>query len=217
MSIEIVLVDDHQVMLEGLRALLENETEMAVVGEATDGRAALELIEQTQPDIVILDVAMPELNGIDTARLIASKHPKVKMLALSMHPNQRYVAEMLQAGAAGYLLKSCAFDQMVQAIREVMGGGTYLSSQVARTVVSDYEDKVQAEPEGDLSVLSRRERQVLQLVAEGCSTKQIAKRLDVSVKTVDTHRQHIMNKLAIHSVAELTKYAIREGMTPLEC
>ena len=217
MSIEIVLVDDHQVMLEGLRALLENETEMAVVGEATDGRAALELIEQTQPDIVILDVAMPELNGIDTARLIASKHPKVKMLALSMHPNQRYVAEMLQAGAAGYLLKSCAFDEMVQAIREVMGGGTYLSSQVARTVVSDYEDKVQAEPEGDLSVLSRRERQVLQLVAEGCSTKQIAKRLDVSVKTVDTHRQHIMNKLAIHSVAELTKYAIREGMTPLEC
>lgn len=139
------------------------------------------------------------------------------MLALSMHPNQRYVAEMLQAGAAGYLIKSCAFDEMVQAIREVMEGGTYLSPQVARTVVSDFEDKVQTEPEGDLSVLSRRERQVLQLVAEGCSTKQIAKRLDVSVKTVDTHRQHIMNKLAIHSVAELTKYAIREGMTPLEC
>jgi len=174
------------------------------------------LVREFTPHVVIMDVNMPDLNGIEATRQILSEYPEMKVIALSMHADRRFVINMLKAGAHGYLLKDCAFEELAQAIRLVMGNKTYLSPGVAEIVVKDYVHRVPGPAQTAFSVLTAREREVLQLMAEGKSTSQIAELLHISVKTVETHRQQIMHKLGMRSVAELTKYAIREGLTSLE-
>jgi DNA-binding NarL/FixJ family response regulator len=201
---------------------------MTVVAEAGDGRIAVQMSEESQPDVVVMDIAMPHLNGVEATRQIigrrAGKAPKV--IALSMHQDRRFMTEMLKAGASGYLLKDAASEELIQAIRTVAGGKTYLSPQIADVVVDDYLRRLPLGGPGQTSApmaersayaaLTPREREVLQLMAEGKATKQIAMILHVSIKTVETHRRQLMEKLNLHSVAELTKYAIREGLTSVE-
>jgi DNA-binding NarL/FixJ family response regulator len=216
MSIRILLADDHGIIREGLRSLLEKEPEMEIIGEAEDGRKALSLVRELTPDVIVMDISMPNLNGVDATRQIVDQFPKVRVIALSMHSNRRFVADMLRAGASGYILKECLFDELVQAIRLVAAGDSYLSPIITGVVVDDYVEHLSAAAESPLSVLTEREHEVLQLLAEGRSTKQIALELHVSTKTIEANRRRIMEKLNIHSVAELTKYAIREGLTALE-
>jgi len=216
MSVRILLADDHKIVREGLRSILENELKMSVVGQAEDGRAAVTLAKQLQPDIVIIDISMPDLNGIEATRQILADNPEGKIIALSMHSDKRYVIQMLEAGASGYLLKHCAVDELQQAIQTVLAQKIYVSPDVTGPVIQDYLDhlssvRLAAEPS-----LTPKEREVLQLLAEGKSTKEIASILHVSVPTIETHRQHIMDKLKLYTVAELTKYAIRHGLTSLE-
>jgi two-component system response regulator NreC len=218
MIIRIVLADDHKIVRDGLRSMLADESGMQVVAEAEDGRTAVRLAHDLSPDVVVMDVGMPELNGIDACRQISNQLPHVKVVALSMHSDRHFVQEMLKAGASGYLLKDCAFDELAKAIRSVVANGTYLCPAVAGVVVHDYVRRLDV-PDSPKSsraaseVLTAREREVLQLLAEGKSTKQVAATLFVSVKTVETHRHQVMEKLDLHSLAELTKYAIREGLT----
>lgn len=215
MGIRILIADDHKIVREGLRNLIEKRPEMEVIGEAEDGRTAVKLTKELLPDIIIMDVAMPEMNGIEATRQIIAGAPHVKIIALSMHSDRRFIVEILKEGASGYLLKDCAFEELVNAINAVLTNRIYLSPRIADIVIKEY---VNLFPRAEISVysaLTHREREVLQLLAEGKSTKDIASRLNVSVKTVETHRQQIMDRLGIHSVAELTKYAIREGMTSL--
>ena len=211
MTIRVVLADDHRLVREALRMALERERDIVIIGEATDGRAALKLVRETKPDVVVLDVAMPGLNGIEGAARIHARHPGVKILALSAHADKRYVVEMLNSGAAGYVTKSAAGRELVQAIRTVATGGSYLSAEVASAVVEGVRDTRSGAKA--LRLLGRREREVLQLVAEGHRSPAIATQLFISVATVEAHRRNIMHKLNLHTVAELTKFAIREGLT----
>ena len=213
--VRILLAEDHAIVREGLRSLIEKHPCMEVVGEAKDGRKALELVQELSPDIVIMDITMPNLNGVEATRHITSEFPEVKVIALSIHSNSRFVADMLEAGAKGYILKECLFDELVQAIQAVSAGNSYLSPKITSVVVEDYVKRLATVADSPLLTLTSREREVLQLVAEGKSTKQIALDLHVSTKTVEANRRQIMQKLDIHSVAELTKYAVREGLTPL--
>ena len=216
MSIRVLLADDHGIIRQGLRSLLEKQPDVEVIGEADDGHSALELVRQLQPDIAIMDITMPNLNGVDATRRIVDEFPKVKVIALSIHSNRRFVSDMLRAGASGYILKECLFDELVQAIRAVAAGRIYLSPRITGVVVDDYVERLSVTSESELAGLTDREREVLQLLAEGKSTKAIALKLHVSYKTIEANRRRIMAKLDIHSVAELTKYAIREGLTSLE-
>ena len=219
MSLRIVLVDDHKLLREGLKSLLEDEADLEVVGEAEDGHECVSLVKRLQPDLVVMDVGMPGLNGMDATRQVLADNPGVKILALSMHTDKRFASGMLQAGASGYLLKDAAYDELIRALRTVAAGKTYLSPAITEVVVEDYVQRLgggEGEAGGAFSVLSAREREVLQAMAEGRSTREIAADLHVSVKTVESHRMTIMNKLDIRSVAELTKYAVREGLTSLE-
>ena len=211
MTIRVVLADDHRLVREALRVTLERERDIVIVGEATDGRAALEVVRAEKPDVVVLDVAMPELNGVDAAARIHARHPEVKILALSAHADKRYVLEMLNSGAAGYVSKSAAGRELVQAIRAVAQGGCYLSAELAGAVVEGIRDNRTG---GNATrPLGPREREVLQLIAEGHRSPAIAARLFISVATVEAHRRNIMRKLDLHTMAELTKFAIREGLT----
>jgi len=216
MSIKVLLVDNHAIIREGLRSLLEKQHEMEVIADTDDGRKAIELVRELLPNIVIMDITMPGLNGIEATRQITAEFPDVKVIALSIHSKRRYVADMLSAGATGYILKECLFDELVQAIKAVAAGGRYLSPRITDVVVSDYVKRLSATTESPFEALKNREREVLQLVAEGKSTKQIALELHVSTKTIEANRRQIMEKLNIHSIAELTKYAVREGLTTLE-
>ena len=216
MSIRILLADDHKITRQGLRSLLEKQSDMQVVAEAEDGRTAVRLTQELSPDVVIMDVSMPDLNGMEATRQIVSKSSNVKVIALSMHSDLQFVAVMLRSGAAGYLLKDCAFEELAGAIRTVVANQTYLSPTISGPVVDDYRHRLSKADVSDVDILTDREREVLQLMAEGKSTKQIALKLHISVKTVETHRRQIMNKLNIHTIAELTKYAIRKGLTALE-
>ncbi len=215
MCIRVVLADDHKIMREGLCSLLRNDPRIEIVGVAEDGRSAVQLVREQKPDVVVMDVAMPDLNGIDAARKIKADLPEVRILALSMHSDKRYVSSMLQAGASGYLLKDCAFKELVQAIHTVARRQVYLSPSIASLVTDDYVRQLMTKDTSPAALLSPKEREVLQLMAEGHSTKQIAATLNLSVKTIETHRQQVMDKLDLHSVAELTKFAIREGLTSL--
>jgi two-component system response regulator NreC len=213
MSTKVLIADDHQIVREGLRTMLEKEHDLQVVGEAEDGRMTLRLALELVPDVIIMDVAMPDLNGIEATRQICADLPNVKIIALSMHDDRRFVLNMLKAGAAGYMLKDCAFKDLAKAIRVVMSNKTFLSSEVADIVVKDYLASTSAGESSVFQLLSPREREVLQLIAEGKTSALIADSLHISVKTVETHRQQIMIKLKIKTIAELTKYAIREGLT----
>ncbi len=216
MSIRILLADDHKIVRDGLRALIEKQPDMEVVGEAADGRTAVRLVKEMSPDIVIMDISMPDLNGIEAARQILTDAPRVKIITLSMHSDSRFVKEVFKVGASGYLLKECAFEELANAIHTVAVDQIYLSPRITHVVLNDYLSKMPMTETSVFSVLTAREREVLQLMAEGKTTKEIAYSLDLSVKTVEAHRQKIMEKSNIHSVAELTKYAIREGLTSLE-
>jgi two-component system response regulator NreC len=215
-TIRIILADDHQIVRQGLRILLEAEPDMEVIAEANNGRKVLKLAQELIPDVIIMDLSMPELNGIEATRQILSGAPEVKVVALSMHSDSLFVLNMIKAGASGYLLKDCALEELVKAIRTVVSHKTYLSPGVSDIVIRDFVTGWQTTSASAFSVLSAREREVLQLMAEGKTTNQIADGLCVSVKTVEAHRKQVMTKLGIHSVAELTKYAIRQGLTSLE-
>lgn len=213
----ILLADDHQIIRNGLDSLLRESGDHEVVGEATDGRKAVRLARDLTPDLVVMDIGMPELNGIEATQQIRKQSPRVRVIALSMHSDATYVGRMLRAGASGYLLKESAFEELNGAIEQVMKGGVYLSRGITDVVVEDYVQRLERESgEQRVSILTPKEREVLQLIAEGNSTKEIAATLHVSVKTIETHRQNIMNRLEIRSIALLTKFAIREGLTSLD-
>lgn len=220
MSIRVLLVDDHKIVRDGLRSLLAKQMDIEVVGEAENGREALDQARELRPDVVVMDIGMRELSGIEATRQVVLEVQGVRVIALSMHSDRRYVADMLAAGASGYLLKDGAFDELVLAIRNVADGRTYLSQGVSGTIIDDYVKRLSASDSPASSsvgrALSPREREVLQLIAEGCSTKECASRLHLSVKTIETHRRQIMDKLGIYNIAGLIKYAVREGLASLE-
>jgi len=216
MTIRVLLADDHKIVREGLMSLLEKEPDIDVVAMADNGRTAVQFAGELKPDVAVLDIGMPEMNGIEAIRRISHDDPEIKVLTLSMHSARRFVTEALSAGAKGYMLKDCAVEELVRAIRTVASNETYLSPKVAGLIVRDYLKHSPDSAQSHDYLLSTREREVLQLIAEGESTKEIAFKLSVSIKTIETHRQQIMKKLNLHSVAELTRYAIREGLTPLD-
>jgi DNA-binding NarL/FixJ family response regulator len=213
---KILLADDHKLMREGLRMLLENLHGMTIVGEAVDGISAARMARKLKPDLVLMDIAMPDLNGIEATRRIMTESPGVKVVALSMHADIRFMKHMFAAGAAGYVLKGSAFEEVAAAIRAVAAGRIYISPKITDQVLAEYVKQLTKPSAGAESPLSGREREVLQMLAEGKSSHKIAERLHVSVTTVDTHRKHIMDKLGFRTIAELTKYAVREGLTSLD-
>ena len=217
MSIRVLIADDHKIMLAGLRSILEKQTDFEVVGEADNGRKAVQMAQEKKPDVVVMDVSMPDLNGIEATKQIIESLPETRVIALSMHSDKRFVMGMLRAGASGYLLKDCASQELANAIVQVARGKKYLSPEITGVVIDDFLLGDSSEEVAiAASQLSPREREVLQLIAEGWSTKQIASHLYVSIKTIETHRRQIMKKLDLHSIADLTKYAIREGLTSIE-
>lgn len=211
--LRVILAEDHQLVRQGLRSLLNDESDIEVVGEATNGQEAVELAKKWRPKVVVMDIELPRLNGLEATQRIVQEMPDVKVLILSVHTDRRSVSRALRYGAAGYMQKDSAFDELTRALRTVARGKTYLSPSISDVLVEDY---VRVLPE-DLAAkptnLTPREREVLQLIAEGHTTKEIASLLSVSVKTVETHRRNIMRKVNLHSVAELTKYAVQEGIT----
>ena len=215
-TIRVLIANDHQIVLDGVRSILEKEADIQVVGLAKEGRTALKMVQDLAPQVVVMDVSMPDLNGIEATHLIRKDFPEVKVIALSMHTAPRFVINMVQAGAAGYLIKDSAFRELSEAIRLVaIKNQIYLSPGIAGIVVQ----KCLANSSADspiFSALSSREREVLQLIAEGVTTSEIAKHLFVSIKTIECHRSAIFRKLKINSIAELTKFAVREGITSLE-
>ena len=217
MNIRVLIADDHKIMLAGLRSLLEKQTDFEVVGEAENGRKAVQMALEKTPDVVVMDVSMPDLNGIEATTQIVESLKETRVIALSMHSDKRFVMGMLRAGASGYLLKDCASQELANAIYQVAAGKKYLSPEITGVVIDDF--LLGGASEGvaaTASVISAREREVLQLIAEGWSTKQIASHLYVSIKTIETHRRQIMKKLDLHTIADLTKYAVREGFTSIE-
>lgn len=215
MNIKIMVVDEHKILREGLATLIAKQPNMEIVGEATDGREALDLVKKNTPDLILMDVTMPNLNGIEATRQIKSKNPEIEIIALSLHSDRRFVLGMIGAGASGYLIKQCTFDELVLAINTVMAGKKYLSPEISNILVEEFARKDSKEKAIIDSKLTPREKEILQLLAEGKNTKEIASNLSISVKTVETHRRHIKRKLKTSSVAELTKIAIKEGLTSL--
>ncbi len=216
MSLRILLVDDHQMFRDGLRSILDSEHDVEVVGEAGNGRVAVEMVHTLAPDVVVMDIGMHSLNGVEATRQIKADHPEVKVLALSTYSDRSYVLSMLEAGASGYVLKTAAFDEMRRAVQTVAKGKHFLSPDITGLVVDAHVRESSPDSGSAKIVLGAREREILQLLAEGHSSPEIASRLHISTSTVDSHRRNIMRKLDVHSVAELTKYAIRAGLTPLE-
>ena len=213
MSIKVLLADDHNILIHGLIKAIQLETDIVVVGKATDGLTAIQLVKELEPDIVLMDIAMPELNGIEATRHIAKQYPKTKVIALSMHSSKRYIHEMFRAGAYGYILKNCGFEELTKAIKTVYNKQRYISPSITEAVVDNYITNSNTNLKSVFTTLTIRERQVLQLMTEGKTTKQIGRKLFISPKTVEAHRLRVMHKLNMDSVAQLTKYAIQEGLT----
>lgn len=214
--ISVLLADDHKLLVDGLRSLLEKHHDVEVVGVATDGLEATAMAKTLRPDVILLDISMPRQNGIDAARNILHDLPDTKIIMLSMHADRKFVQESLRVGARGYILKESAAHEVIDALRSVCRGELFFSSAIREQVLHDYVERVRETGNTAASPLSGREREVLQMLAEGKSTKETADILSISIKTVETHRKQIMDKLDLHSIAELTKYAIREGLTQLE-
>ena len=215
MKTRIVLVDDHQMFREGIAALLALRTDFELVGSAGNGKDALALVGNLVADIVIMDVGMPEMNGIETVRQMKGLFPGIRILALSAHHEHHIIIDMLRAGATGYILKESSFDELVSAIHSLMQNRIFISPVLSASLVMEYVQNSAAQTGSAYSILTNRELEILQAVAEGKSTKEIALELSISTKTVETHRQQLMDKLDMHSIAELTKYAIREEITPV--
>jgi two-component system response regulator NreC len=211
--IRILLADDHTVVRDGLRALLEKQSDMTVVGEAADGRDSVRLAEDQSPDVVVMDIAMPNMNGIEATRRIVAANPRIAVVILSMHHDESYILRSLKAGARGYLLKESLGTEVIEAIRAVSQGRSFLTRKVSRILQEDYIRQLEARGlEDSYDLLTDRERDVLQLVAEGKTNKEIAALLNISVTTVETHRGHLLQKLGLHSVPELVLYAVRKGL-----
>lgn len=215
MSIRVLLVDDHTIMREGLKALLARATDIQVVAQAADGVEAIQQAVAHAPDVIVMDLTMPNMGGIEATRRIVAANPEIKTLALSMVMDRSCVVESLKAGAKGYLIKDCAGEELIGAIRTLAAGGSYLCSKVTELVISDYAQHAANAPSSAHATLSAREQEVLQLIADGKNTKEIAFSLGVSTKTIEVQRSSIMKKLDLHSIAELTKYALREGLTSI--
>ena len=216
MSLRVLIVDDHTIVREGLRALLEKEADMVVVAEAGSGSAAVKLAREHHPDVVLMDISMPDMNGIEATRMICTELADVRVLALSMEMDRRFVVEVLKAGATGYLLKDSAFAELATAVRCVAQNETYLGPKITELVIKEYLQRIPENASGNFDHLTSREREILQLISSGKNTKEIAYALGVSMKTIENQRQTIMKKLNLYSIAELTKYAVREGLTSLQ-
>ena len=213
--IRVLLAEDHTLVRAGIRVLLEECGWIKVIAETGEGNEALRLVKKERPDLVLMDIAMPGLNGIEATARIKKEYPETKVIILSMYANEEYVLQALRDGASGYLLKDCAFEEVIQAVRTVAADSTYLGTKITEIVIKDYVNRFPKNELSALSILSTREREVLQLLSEGKKTKEIGDILGVSIKTAETFRQKLMEKLNIHSIAELTKLAIREGLTSL--
>ena len=213
--IKVLLAEDHTIVRKGLRSLLDGEADIQVVGEAEDGQQAVEKAQLLLPDVVLMDITMPVLNGLEATRQIKSLHPRIKVVVLTVHSTPEYVFQILQAGGSGYVLKQAAVSELIQAIRAVYQGNSFLSPSISRQVVDEY-GRLAAAMEDKFDKLTAREREVLQMVAEGRTNRQIAGLMHVTVKTVEAHRASLMNKLGLHSIAELTKYALRKGIASSE-
>jgi two-component system NarL family response regulator len=216
MKIRILLIDDHKMMRDGLRAILERLDDVEIVGEAGDGRTALALVDRFDPDVVVMDIGMPDMNGIEATRKIHAEHERVRVVALSTHSDSSFVLHMLGAGASAYVLKDSAFEELRDAVLAVHRGDRYLSPAVTGLVVDQAALAAPAKASTAYEKLGAREREVLQLLAEGHTSAEIAHQLAMGVKTVESHRRNLMRKLDLHSVAALTKFAVREGLTDLE-
>ncbi|MCG6869986.1 MAG: response regulator transcription factor [Gammaproteobacteria bacterium] len=216
MKIRIVLADDHVIVRDGLRSLLERHTDMETVAEAANGLEAVRVAKEHQPHVIVMDASMPTLNGIEATRQIRAQLSEVRIICLSMHAENQFVSAMLKAGASGYLLKDCASEELVSAIHVVMSGQVYLSPGIGQVVANHFKARSSDAIPSAFSILTDKERAVLQLLAEGHSTKEIGERLSLSAKTIATHREHIMEKLGIQNIAGLTKYAIQQGLTTLD-
>lgn len=215
MNLSILLADDHTIVREGLKALLEKENDLTVVAEADNGRSAFEKARQYRPDIVVMDISMPEMNGIEATRQIVTELPGIRVLALSMETDRRFVVEVLKSGAIGYVLKDAAFSELALAIRRVAANETFLSSKITDLLIKEFIQKIPEETAITYQILTPRERSLVQLIAEGKPMKEIAFSFDVSLKTLENQRHTLMKKLNLYSIAELTKYAVREGLTTL--
>ena len=217
-KIRVVIADDHTIVRKGLCSLLEGEGQIEVVGEAENGREAMKKVEQLMPDVVLLDITMPGLNGLETTRQLKKRFPKLKILILTMHDNEEYIFETLRAGASGYLVKRTAPEELIQAIQAVHRGDSFLSPSVSKRVIDEFVRFGNQEVKDDdrFIKLTDREREVLQLIAEGRVNREIAELLHISIKTVESHRAHIMEKLGIRNIAELTQYAIRKGLISID-
>jgi two-component system, NarL family, response regulator NreC len=212
-KIRILLADDHQLMRSGLRVLLEQQADLTVVGEASNGREAVALVASQRPDVLVMDIGMPSLNGIEAAAQIMQSHPEIAIVMLSMHSDESYVLRALRAGAKGYLLKDSAEADLIRAVHSVAGGKSYFSPAVSKVLLDDYVRKLKRSgTEDPYDLLTPREREVTQLVAEGKSNKEVAQLLNLSAYTVETHRSNIMKKLNLHGVPELILYAVRKGI-----
>ncbi|MDD2707951.1 MAG: response regulator transcription factor [Verrucomicrobiae bacterium] len=215
MAMRVLLVDDHQIMRDGLRLFIGTQSQFEVAGEAGDGREAVGRYRQLLPDLVIMDIGLPELNGIEATRQIRAIQPAARVLILSMHADRQYVARAFGSGASGYLIKDCSFDELARAMNVVMSGKPYVSPSISGVIIENYSGQFRAAAPARAKRLSDREQEVLQLLAEGKTTKEIACDLHLSGRTIETHRQLIMKKLNLRGVADLTKHAIREGLTSL--
>ena len=215
MKTKILLADDHKIMRAGLRSILEKQPDMEILGEAQNGLVALQLAKKLRPDLIIMDISMPDLNGIEATSRILAELSGLRVLALSMHSDRGFLIKMLKAGASGYLLKDCASEELIDAVHVIMKNRLYISPAMVDDMVRGYVQMASREDLSAFSVLTTRERDVLQRLAEGKSVKEIAHALNISVKTVETFRHRIEDKLHLNSIAELTKYAIREGLTSL--
>ena len=213
MAIRILVADDHAILREGLSSLLRKESDFDLVGEAHDGLSALDLMRKLKPDVAVIDISMPKPDGIEVCRTMTAQQPSTRIIALSLHNERQTLFSILKAGASGYVLKNCAFQELATAIRNVAAGQSYISPKLSNLLIDEL---VNPQAGNQADVLTEREQKIVKMLSEGSTSKQIAAKLNVSIKTVDTHRRQIMDKLKVNSVAELTKYALRTGMTTLD-